>query len=464
MKPGKKNGLAEKLQSLSISKPSVIRKEVPHNEVPPPQAPLHQLTHSAIPQRQNPQSESPQEQAPHNEYSRFEVTRNEVPKIEEPQIEHTSIEDTSNEVTRIVAPLVEKPCLEVPENEIAESEATQKESPRKKKPQIRVSENELPHEEITEELKGEPKGYFKLAHSVFFDPQLRALSGDSFRLYLWMSSRAWQFQNSNGGLRAAVRWITEITGISHATVSRSLRALQDAGLIEALKVDPRLGNVWQVTPKAVWKKAVGDEKVVGHEKKEDTSNRAHGDLKMSAQVPQNEGNLKKLQENEKKTTSLPIETSERIDLYFQHCKPFRKREAEWKSYQGLLKDYTPAQVAECLDYLLAHGLPGTQETCKVPMSYLSYAMQTVLAEVDKKRQRLAALQSEIEKKRRERAEEEHHAKELAQAEAEFRKTFATEIEQKRVMETYVAEKLNGKKMAPDFVIREWAVRDWYRQQ
>ncbi|MGE4233508.1 MAG: ArsR family transcriptional regulator [Bacteriovoracia bacterium] len=473
MKSKKKISLAERLQALNTSKPSEIRIEAPHFEVP-----LSQMPQSEPPRYELPKNGSPPSVVTRIEHTPFEQTQNELPQnevthlqqppskvsnIEVPQIEHTEIEYAKNEVTRIVVPHSEESCLEVPEKEFTEIKETQKEAPRKKKPQSEAPDNEAPLDEITEE-KGEPKGYFKLAHSVFFDPQMRALSGDSFRLYLWMSSRAWQFQNSSGGLRAAVRWITEITGISHSTVSRSLRALQDAGLIEALKVDPRLGNVWQVTPKAVWKKPIENEKPVDSEKKAGTSNRVHSDLKMNTQVPQNEGNLKKLQEREKKTTSLPAETSERIDLYFQHCKPFRKKEAEWKSYQGLLRDYNPEQIGECLDFLLTNGLPKTQETCRLPMSYLSYSMQTVLTEIDGKRKRLAELRAEVDRKRREREEDEQYAKELAIAEAAFRKTFVSESDQKQVVETYFLEKLEGKKNAPDFVIREWAVKDWYRQQ
>ena len=103
-----------------------------------------------------------------------------------------------------------------------------------------------------ERFKAADGGYFQLCHSVFRDPKLRDLPGDAFRLYLWLSSQGWRFRDSDGSLRASVSFITEATGMPHATVSRALKPLREVRLIELLETDFKRGNRWRVTPRAAW--------------------------------------------------------------------------------------------------------------------------------------------------------------------------------------------------------------------
>ena len=91
--------------------------------------------------------------------------------------------------------------------------------------------NEAPHNEADSGKLAEG-GYFQLSHSVFRDPKLRALPGDAFRLYLWLSSQGWRFPDSDGTLRASVSFITEALGMPHATVSRGLKILREGSLVQ----------------------------------------------------------------------------------------------------------------------------------------------------------------------------------------------------------------------------------------
>jgi hypothetical protein len=92
-----------------------------------------------------------------------------------------------------------------------------------------------------------PQGFFMLAHSVFQNPIIRELSGDAFRIFIWMSSQAWRFRESNGQFRAAVDYIVAKCGCSRSTVTRGLADLKLAKLIECVEQNFKKGNLWQVS-------------------------------------------------------------------------------------------------------------------------------------------------------------------------------------------------------------------------
>jgi hypothetical protein len=89
-------------------------------------------------------------------------------------------------------------------------------------------------------------GFFKLDHRIFHDTSIKKLSGEGFRLYLWMLMRAWRYLNSDGRIRAAVPYIAAHLPISTATVSRLFLQLKKLNLIKLMKKDQHLGNVWWV--------------------------------------------------------------------------------------------------------------------------------------------------------------------------------------------------------------------------
>lgn len=101
---------------------------------------------------------------------------------------------------------------------------------------------------INNEGEGKSKGYFRVDHQIFEDSRMKSLSGECFRVFLWMSSRAWRFPASRGFLRASVSYIHVHTGVSEATINRSLSDLKVKNLIELLSVDYKLGNQWWISP------------------------------------------------------------------------------------------------------------------------------------------------------------------------------------------------------------------------
>ena len=121
-----------------------------------------------------------------------------------------------------------RPKFQPPQNEVA---------------QIKEAEIEQPQDQDTD-VGG---GFFMLAHSLFLNPLVRALSGDAKWVFTWMSSQAWRFKQSKGEFRAAVDYIVLKSGCSRSTVSRVLRDLKDAGLIECVEQNFHKGNLWKVS-------------------------------------------------------------------------------------------------------------------------------------------------------------------------------------------------------------------------
>ncbi len=208
----KRDDLKERLKALRVNeplklngemKPPVGRKEVPQNEAPPLE--VTEKKAAGI-------------QAPQNAVGELKSwTHIEAPHFENAHAEHGQIE-----TARTGAPQTVVPVSEAPQN--------------------KPTQNEAAHREIAS-----PQGFFKLSHGVFAEPLLRDLSGDCFRLFLWLSSRAWRYPTSGGVVRASVGYIELHAGMSHATISRGLKILKEKGLISALEVDFKNGNLWQVS-------------------------------------------------------------------------------------------------------------------------------------------------------------------------------------------------------------------------
>jgi hypothetical protein len=91
------------------------------------------------------------------------------------------------------------------------------------------------------------QGFFMLAHSVFENLLIQKLSGDAFRIFIWMSAQAWRYRESNGQFRAAVDYITVNCGCSRSTVTRALADLKEQGLIECMEQNFKKGNLWRVS-------------------------------------------------------------------------------------------------------------------------------------------------------------------------------------------------------------------------
>lgn len=322
----KRDDLKERLKALRVNeplklsgemKPPAERKEVPHSEVPPvlsSQKEDAQIEHTQFEsslsielqkQRSNgrnsepPKSEDAQVKPPQNEFTRHERRSPEAPRNEPSRMEDTKTAHTQEEVAQ---------------NGCAEIEHAQEEAPHDQPPQ-----NEEANGDLFEPRSN--SGFFKLSHAVFAEPLLQQLSGDCFRLFLWLSSRAWRFSKSNGQVRASVRFIEEQTGMSHATVSRALKTLKEKGLIRLVEVDFKRGNIWQVSALALGSRGPEHTPPNGERPQSEVaqienashSKRGTSNLKTSTKLPQNERNIRSIK-NQKDLKKDPVVAVEDCDL------------------------------------------------------------------------------------------------------------------------------------------------------
>jgi hypothetical protein len=260
----KPNLLRDALKNMRVNAPSFkapieTQKEAPRNEVP-----LSQLTPSGFPRSEVPKNE---------------VAQNGVPHSRAPQKKLPPLEGTQPKVSHIQAP----------QKEVAENKESQAEVPQFEAPQNKESDS----------------AFFRLSHRAFSDPKLQAMSGDCFRLFLWLASRAWRYPNSDGKVRAAIRFIEEGTGMSHANVSRCLKSLKDLELIRVVQTDFKQGNIWWVSPLACpngggggggkgFPKKEAPQVESAQDRNGATSKRVGGSLKKNTEVPLFEGEIKKL--------------------------------------------------------------------------------------------------------------------------------------------------------------------------
>ena len=139
-------------------------------------------------------------------------------------------------------------------------------------------------------------------------------------------------------MRASVGYIELHAGMSHATISRGLKALKEKGLITVLEVDFKNGNLWQVSALACGHPGNDDRPPRSKAPQNEAAqiadsgaskNESHS-LKMRTQLPQNEQDLrsfkkvKKLQEVPKTKiffpepgTDEPTENTEQILQLFE---------------------------------------------------------------------------------------------------------------------------------------------------
>ncbi len=260
----KPNLLRDALKNMRVNAPSFkapieTQKEAPRNEVP-----LSQLTPSGFPRIEVPKNEVAQNGVPHSR----------VPQRKLPPLEGTQIKVSH---------------IQAPQKEVAENKESQAEVPQFEAPQNKESDS----------------AFFRLSHRAFSDPKLQAMSGDCFRLFLWLASRAWRYPNSDGKVRAAIRFIEEGTGMSHANVSRCLKSLKDLELIRVVQTDFKQGNIWWVSPLACpngggggggkgFPKKEAPQVESAQDRNGATSKRVGGSLKKNTEVPLFEGEIKKL--------------------------------------------------------------------------------------------------------------------------------------------------------------------------
>lgn len=294
--------------------------------------------------------------------------------------------------------------------------------------------------ERPEDETANKNGFFMLSHGVFSDPRLQALTGDAFKLYLWMSCQAWRYKNSAGFIRASRGFISTGTGLSIATVSRGLQTLLKAKLVRLSETDYSKGNTWFVTSYALPKttspilKAVQFEPSQNEHAQIDTapySKRAGTLLNLIQHPAQNEHEIRstnKTQETKRNSLSAS-DTKSTIEDYLDSLKSAEKRKREERALKGLRKDFPEEEIERALAYLKKSGIPSSGEACHSPMAYLALAIDEILShlrkvqekEIDATAKKNRIQESETAKDR----EEEQELEEARLREACFLKAFPT---------------------------------------
>jgi len=276
-------------EPLRLSKPTetvgatdaALRYEVPHSEAPRPSLPKNEGVHKEAARGEITRGRQAQSGSPSGE-----LAQNEANYIE-PKIAKLSPTKNaqSGAAQREQAP-TEGSRTGLSQNEPAPIEKTYTKSPR-----LEAAQGERPFDVA--------QGFFKLSHAIFSHPRLRELSGDCFRLFLWLSCRAWRYPDSDGTVRASVGYMESHIGMGHATVSRGLRSLKETGLVSLEEVNFKRGNLWRITPLALGtfdpENAPPRLKAPQHEppknRSEACSKRGAGSLTLSKKPPQSEQQL-----------------------------------------------------------------------------------------------------------------------------------------------------------------------------
>lgn len=379
--------LKAKLQGLKVNEPLRLPRSGPCFKPPQREKPNSEVPRFEVPQEKPPQSEGFQIEVPQQKGPQLEPPpksdRRKVELAETSYRDATHSEPPHDENIHFVAPQTDLPQFKVPLSDDAHFEQSQFEGFQEEIAHIEAPQLEFPHSEVPEFQKegGAGGGFFMLSHRTFSNPTLQRLSGDCFRLFLWLSTRAWRFRKSNGTLRAAVSYIEQDTHMSHATISRGLRTLQDLDLVRLVETNYKKGNLWWVKPVA-WGGAPPEHEFPHFDppqkkgpqiQRAAPTKRENESLKSRKREPQFEGQIRSIKnlKNLSQEGALLVERLEKISAP-------RKRECEAAALEALLKIHAPSTVLDCVTILEKHGVLGTGEPCHSPFRYLLAAIDDVL--------------------------------------------------------------------------------------
>lgn len=363
------------------SKHEPVQIEVPQNEIAPEQPtrnepPNSRVAQLEVPQVRSPQTEGTRSKVAHSQQARSEIAQDEATQSERPRSERAHNEQTPSEVTKNESTHHVHARNEPPRNEPTQREQTRSETSRNMPPLT-----ERPQSEVGTASEATSKGFFRLSDRTFSYPRLQQLSGDCFRLFLWMSSRGWRYQKSDGSLRASVGFIETHTAMSHATISRSLKTLRELSLIELLETDYKRGNVWSVSPVAfagcepedLPPRAGRPRNEAPRKDTAATSKKERTSLNSRAKPPQNEEQFISI----KKYKNLSQEDAEELFARITKIRAPEKRRTEREGLARLLETYGGEEIKTALIYVDKYGtLSG--EICHSPFRYLATAMEEVL--------------------------------------------------------------------------------------
>lgn len=444
--------------------PPATATEAPPCEVPFSKAASSEVaqsghTQNEVARNEAAQTKVPQKEEPRNEQPHAEETQSKPPQNEAARAEHTQIEHTQ----------IEQPQTALPQSERPQNKVTQDEAPQKK-----VAKNEVPRNEAarpTEEAQNEvpqneqpSRTFFRLSDRAFSYPQLQQLSGDCFRLFLWMSSRGWRYQNSDGSLRASVSFIEDNTSMSHATISRCLKTLREERLIDLLETDYKRGNVWSVSPVAfagcdpenLPPRFGGPQNEAPRNESPAASKRDGSHLNLREKGPQNEGQVRKL----KKDKKLSQEGAETLFGRIETIRAPEKQKSEGGALIQLLETHEPLELETALAYVERYGtLSG--EKCHSPFRYLLVAVDDVLRTCG--RTGFAAAKPEVRLVDGTSQSADQEAEQNRNALAAFQSEL-TEDERATFIEAYIAKEFSwGFKPSSDLIVRLAAVQ-WFGER
>ena len=433
-------------------------------------------------------AEAPRTEQTGDGHARNEVARNEHIKIEIAQIEAPHDEDTRPERARNETAKYEESHRVVPRNGKPQNELSQNDQDdRFEEPQSEQTQFELPHAggshgtgeradwiipkervDSIPESQDALYGYFKLAHTVFLEPLLRKVSGDCFRLFLWLSSRAWRYHDSQGVVRASVRFIEQQAGIPHATISRSLKTLRDIGLVSLLETDYKHGNVWRVSPVAFGNRGPDikpprlerpqSERSKGGEA---ASKRASSSLDLRTELPQDERNIRNSRTS--RTLSLGVENAQTLWAEIEQTRPAEKRKSETACLEQLLGNYDAEDLTLALTFLKRNGILGSGDRCHSPFRYLATAAEDVI-KAARKSASLATVHPLHGKSSSETGTGEKDAAEDREARAKALCTFQAEVaeeERKRFIADYVQSEYPHGFLPPETIVTTLAAMRWF---
>jgi len=356
MKSGR-NDIKKALEKLQVNRPLRLPGDGPGLSAPPSKSAGKEVPPSEVPPKQVAQFEAPQ---------KGKVTLNEPTQIDSPpkRGHHGAPTPAQSEV-----PQFEQPSKQPPQFELT---------------QIQHSQSELAQNEVSQDEATSSAAFFRLSPRVFSESLTRGLSGDCFRLFLWLSWRAWRYPNSPGVVRAAVSFIEQETGMGHATASRALKKLRESGLVELIETDFKRGNLWKVSGLAcpnrspdpgTGSKAPRNE--APPKKSGGAPERGASDLKSSGKPPQNESHLKNY-------INLKNLSQEDANFFLERVEKFsapKKRESELRHLESLLARFKTGELVGAVRYLETKGtLRG--ESCHSPFSYLAVAADEVLKRIE----------------------------------------------------------------------------------
>lgn len=384
MKPGR-NDMKKALERLQVNRPLRLPGEGPglvppeektnQNEAPRKGVPLPEVTSQEVPRKRHPQTEHSRFEGPLSRGSQIEDAQTETTRYEGP----LSIDEDQESKTQIDGQARSQIKL-------AQDEGSQTGHATSEVIQHQVAHTEVPDYEETQVREASAAAFFRLSPRVFSESVTRNMSGDCFRLFLWLSWRAWRFPNSPGVVRAAVSFIELETGMGHATVSRCLKTLKELKLVTLVETNFKRGNVWKVSslacPGRVPDPSPGGkqpEKEAARKEVAAASEAGNHRLKSSNEQPQSEShikNYKNLRKPHCSETRLLLGRIDRIEAP-------KKRARETASLEALLKTFKPATLLRALEYVETKGtLKG--ESCHSPFGYLTVAADDVLKRVSTK--------------------------------------------------------------------------------